>query len=171
MTVIGGFVSIRTVRQEVFPEFSLNLISISVPYLGAAPEEVEEGVCLRVEEAIQGLDDVKEIISTANEGIGVVIVELTTYADSRKVLEDIKSRVDAIDTFPEETEKPIITEVTNRRQVINLAVYGDADERSLRNLGEDVRDDLAARRFTRLQSAAHAGSARRGVDRAVSPRH
>jgi multidrug efflux pump subunit AcrB len=132
------------IRQEVFPEFSLDLITITVPYLGAAPEEVEEGVCVRIEEEIQDLDGVKQITSLASEGMGVVTVEMELGADVRKLLDDIKSRVDAIDTFPEETEKPIIRELTNRRQVIDIAVYGDTDEKSLRHLAEQVRDELAA---------------------------
>ena len=132
------------IRQEVFPEFSLDLITITVPYLGAAPEEVEEAVSIRIEEEIQDLDGVKQITSSASEGIGVVSVELQTGVDVREVLDDIKARVDAIDTFPGETEKPIIRELTNRRQVIDVAIYGDADEASLRNVGEQVRDELAA---------------------------
>jgi multidrug efflux pump subunit AcrB len=144
LIIVGGVVSITTVRQEVFPEFSLDLITISVPYLGASPEEVEEGVCVRIEEAIQGLDGVKRVTSTASEGVGAVMVELLLDADARKVLDDIKSRVDAIDTFPEETEKPVVREVTNRRQVIDIAVSGPADERTLRNLAERVRDEITA---------------------------
>ena len=132
------------IKQEVFPEFSLDLIMIRVPYLGAAPEEVEEGVCRRIEEEIQDLDGVKRIVSNASEGYGVVTVELQLGADARVVLDDVKARVDAIDTFPEETEKPIIREITNRRQVIDVAVYGDTDEASLRYLAEAVRDDIAA---------------------------
>jgi multidrug efflux pump subunit AcrB len=131
-------------RQEIFPEFSLDLITITVPYLGAAPDEVEEGVCVRVEEEIQDLDGVKQITSVAAEGMGVVSVELELGADMGRLLDDIKARVDAIDTFPEETEKPIIRELTNRRQVVDVAVYGDADETSLRHVAEQVRDDLAA---------------------------
>ena len=132
------------IRQEVFPEFSMDLISIRVPYLGAAPEEVEQGVCVRVEEAIQGLDGVDKITSTASEGAGQVMVELTTDADVRRVLDEIKSRVDAIDTFPEETEKPIVTEVTNRRQVVDVAIFGEIDDRALRHLADQLRDDLTA---------------------------
>ncbi len=132
------------IKQEVFPEFSLDLISIRVPYLGAAPQEVEEGVVQRIEEAIQGLDGVEEIVSTASEGVGSVNVKLTLGADGRRVLDDIKSRIDAIETFPEETEEPIVSEVTNRRQVIDIAIYGDADEKTLRVLAERVRDDLTA---------------------------
>lgn len=131
-------------RQEVFPEFSLDLITVTVPYLGAAPEEVEEGVCVRIEEAIQDLDGVKRIRSNASEGVGTVTVEVARGGDPRKLLDDIKTRVDAIDTFPEETEQPVIEEVLNRRQVIHVAVSGNTDEKSLKLLGQQVRDEIAA---------------------------
>jgi multidrug efflux pump subunit AcrB len=131
-------------RQEVFPEFSLDLITITVPYLGAAPEEVEEGICLRIEEEIQDLDGVKRIRSTAAEGVGIVSVELQLDADVSRVLDDVKARVDAIDTFPAQTEQPVIREITNRRQVIDVAVFGETDEAGLRLLAERVRDDLSA---------------------------
>ena len=142
--MVGGLLSAFTVRREIFPEFDLDIITVTVPYLGAAPEEVEEGVCVRVEESIQGIDGVKRVTSTAAEGRGTVVVELDLGANARKVLDDIKSRVDAIDTFPEQTEKPIIQELTNRRQVINLAVWGDADETTLKRLAERVRDEIAS---------------------------
>jgi multidrug efflux pump subunit AcrB len=131
-------------KQEVFPEFSLDRITISVPYLGAAPAEVEEAVNIRIEEAIQGIDGIKQIISTASEGMGSVMIELELGADARKVVDDIKSSVDAIDTFPVETEKPIVREMIARRQVIDIAVSGRTDEMSLKTLAEKVRDDLSA---------------------------
>ncbi len=130
LIVAGGLLTALTVKREVMPEFSLDMITVQVPYRGAAPEEVEEGVCIRVEEAIQGLDGIKEVTSTASEGSGQITIELEAGADVRKVLDDVKARVDAIDTFPEETEKPIIQEITNRNQVINVAVHGHIDEAS-----------------------------------------
>jgi len=142
--VAGGYTVLSHTKQEVFPEFELDLISIRVPYLGAAPEEVEEGVCVRIEEAIQGLDGVKEITSTSSEGSGSVLVKLELGSDVQKVLDDIKARVDAIETFPEETEKPIVSDITNRRQVIDIAIWGDADEFTLKALAERTRDELAA---------------------------
>ncbi|HAK56310.1 MAG: efflux RND transporter permease subunit [Vicinamibacterales bacterium] len=144
LIVAGGLFTAVTIKREVFPEFSLDMITVQVPYRGAAPEEVEEGVCVRVEEAIQGLDGIKRITSTASEGSGMVTIELEAGADVREVLDDVKSRVDAIETFPEETEKPIIQEITNRQQVINVAVHGQLDEVSLKSLAEQVRDDLSA---------------------------
>jgi len=143
MIIAGGILTLFNLKVEVFPEFSLDLITVSVQYLGAAPEEVEEGVCVRVEEAIQGMDGVKEITSTASEGLGVVVIELDLGADVRRVLDDVKSRVDAIDTFPELTEKPVIREITNRRQVVFVAVAGETDEGTLKVLAEQVRDDIA----------------------------
>ena len=142
--VASGIIALVNVNSEVFPEFSLDLINIEVPYLGAAPEEVEEAVCVRIEEAIQGLDGIKQITSTASEGMGSVMAELELGADVRSVLDDIKGRVDAIDTFPEETEKPIIREMIARNQVISLAVSGDTDEFTLKAVAEQIRDELSA---------------------------
>jgi multidrug efflux pump subunit AcrB len=142
LIIVGGLLSMRSVKVEVFPEFDLGLITVTVPYLGAAPEEVEEAVCVRIEEAVQGLDGIKEITSVASEGVGNVTIELTLGADAREVLDDVKARVDAINTFPEETEKPIISELSNRRQVVYVAVAGDVEEKTLRHVAENVRDEL-----------------------------
>ena len=103
--LLGGLLTALRSKPEVFPEFSLDMITVSVSYLGAAPEEVEEAVIIRVEEAIQGVDGIKRITSTASEGSGTVTIELETDASLSKVLDDVKARVDAIETFPEETEK------------------------------------------------------------------
>ncbi|MEE3202845.1 MAG: efflux RND transporter permease subunit, partial [Acidobacteriota bacterium] len=140
---VSGFVAITTVTEEVFPEIELDRISISVPYLGAAPEEVEEAVAIRIEEAIQGIDGIKEIQSTSSEGTASVMIELELGADSRKVVDDVKSNVDAISTFPIETETPIITELTARNQVTDIAVSGHTDIFTLKALAEQVRDELS----------------------------
>ena len=115
-----------------------------VPYLGAAPEEVEEGVCARIEEAVASLTGVKKITSTAAEGVGTVLIEVLEGIETRELLDDVKNRVDAIETFPDETEEPIVQHQLVKRQVINVAVSGQADEKTLKRIGERVRDDLAA---------------------------
>ena len=142
--IVSGLIASFNVKEEVFPEFSLDMVTIEVPYLGAAPEEVESAVCVRIEEAIQGIDGIKQIISTASEGMGSVQIELELGADARKVVDDIKSNVDAITTFPIETEKPIVRELTTRQQVVDVAVSGAADELTLKRVAERVRDDLTA---------------------------
>lgn len=140
--LIAGTLAIFGVKKEVFPEFSSDMIQVSVLYPGAAPEEVEEGICVRIEEALQGVEGIKRMRSTATESMGTVIVEVQPGYDTRELLDDVKNRVDAIDTFPEETEKPVIQESIVRYQVINVAVSGDADERTIKALTERVREEL-----------------------------
>ncbi|SVB73534.1 uncharacterized protein METZ01_LOCUS226388, partial [marine metagenome] len=140
--VVTGIAATTTVREEIFPEIELDRITIEVPYLGAAPEEVEQAVNIRIEEAIQGTDGIKQIQSTASEGMGTVIVELELGADARKVIDDVKSNVDAITTFPIETEKPIVREMVSRMQVTDIAVSGYVDPFALKAAAVQVRDEL-----------------------------
>ncbi|MFH1843172.1 MAG: efflux RND transporter permease subunit [bacterium] len=140
----AGLMTAVSIKQEVFPEVSLDLISVRVPYLGASPAEVEEGVCIKVEEQIQSIDGIKKITSTANEGMGVVLAELEITAEPQEVLDDIKAEVDRIITFPLETEKPIVSLIEPRRQVMDVVVYGEVSERSLKTLADNIRDDLTA---------------------------
>jgi len=140
--IVAGLMSIFGVRMEVFPEMSLDLISVSVPYLGASPADVEQGVCLRVEEAVAGVDGVKRITSTASEGVGTTLIEVDEYADTQRVLDDVKAEVGRIITFPEQTEKPVITEIKTRHKVITVVVYGDVPELVLRKVADQVYDDL-----------------------------
>ena len=142
--MVSGLIATTTVKEEVFPEVELDRISIQVPYLGAAPEEVEEGVVIRIEEAIQGVDGIKEIQSTASEGNASVMIELELGADARRVVDEVKNNVDAITTFPLETEKPIIREMTARNQVTDISIAGDTDIFALKALAERVRDELTA---------------------------
>ena len=141
---IVGVMTIGTLRQEVFPEFSSDIISVRVVYPGAAPEEVEEGISQKIEESIYGLTDVKKITSSSQENAGSVMVELNPGTDAARALDEIKTRIDAIDTFPEEAEKPLIEEIIMRKQVINVAVSGGATEKTLRHYASKVRDQLMA---------------------------
>ncbi|MBC2595394.1 efflux RND transporter permease subunit [Ruficoccus amylovorans] len=140
---VGGLVSMFfTTKVELFPEFSLDAITVRVPFRGAAPEEVEANVIKRIEERIQDLQGIKKMTSVATEGLGTVTVEVQNDYDARKLLDDIKVRVDAIDTFPEETEKPIVEEILIKREVIAVAVYGETSEGVLKRMGEEVRNEL-----------------------------
>lgn len=141
--LIGGAIILFTqVKQEVFPEFEIDLVRISVPYPGASPDEVEKGIILAVEEAVRGLDGVKEVISSALEGMASVNVELRYDADKRKAVSDIKNEIDRISSFPEDAEEPVVSIPMRRREVLSLIIYGDQDEKVLRELAESVRDDL-----------------------------
>ena len=144
LIVASGLTGAAAVTEEVFPELDLRRISIQVPYLGAAPEEVESGVVVRIEEAVQNIDGVQQIVSTASEGSASVIVELETGADAQRVLDEITNNVQAITTFPVETEKPLIRELVTRNQVTDVAIVGAADVASLKSIAELVRDGLVA---------------------------
>ena len=140
--LIGGLMMALRIKQEVFPEFDLDIVTVAVPYPGASPEEVEQGVVLAIEEGVRGITDVKEVTSVASEGRGVVTAELEDGVDRQRVYQEIQQEVERITTFPEDTEEPEVVLATHRRGVMDLTLYGDADEWVLRELAEQVRDRL-----------------------------
>ncbi len=143
--VCGGFIASAQVKQEVFPEFTMDFITAWVHYPGASPAEVEQGIVLSIEDRVRGIDGVKKVTATAREGFGTVVVELLSGANSGKALQDVKNAVDGILSFPEEAEKPVVSLVEMRNQVLSLMVYGDQDEQTLRDLAEQIRDELLQR--------------------------
>ncbi|MGD9416923.1 MAG: efflux RND transporter permease subunit [Desulfobacterales bacterium] len=140
--IVAGLVTVMKMRREMFPQFALDMIVVSVDYPGSSPEEVEEGICIKIEEQIEGIEGIDRIISTAREGNGEVVAELESGTDVQKVLDEIKAEVDRIDTFPEEAEEPLVLEIINRDPTIYIAAYGDVAERRLRQAAEKIRDDL-----------------------------
>ncbi|MBT6177675.1 MAG: efflux RND transporter permease subunit, partial [Deltaproteobacteria bacterium] len=140
--VIGGLIFIDKVKWEVFPEFELEMVLINVPYPGASPSEVEQGVILAVEEAVRAVDGIQELRSTASEGSAVIAADFMAGTDTSRALNDVKSAVDRITTLPEDIERPIISLASNRSQVISLVIYGDRSERELRDLAQNMRDEL-----------------------------
>ena len=140
--LLGGYLKMKNVKQEVFPEFDLDIIVITVPYPGASPAEVEQGVALAAEEAVRGVDGVKRVSITANEGVASVIVELLMGTDPDQALNDVKAAIDRVTSFPENSERPNVMMLANRYQVISLVIYGDQSEAALRALAEKARNDL-----------------------------
>ncbi|NDY71982.1 AcrB/AcrD/AcrF family protein [Desulfobacter hydrogenophilus] len=138
--LVGGLFMVFNIKQEVFPEFSLDTVSISVAYPGASPEEVESGIILAVEEAVRDLEGIDEITSEALEGSASVIIEALDGADVTRLWQEIKSEVDRIDTFPDEAEDPVVTITSRQREVVRLALYGNAPETTMRDLADDIRD-------------------------------
>ncbi len=143
--VATGLLTATTVRQEFFPEVALDIVMVTVPFPGAAPEDIERGILQVIEQEIEGVDGIKEYISIASEDVGVVSVEIDPLADRRRVIDDVKSRVEAIDTFPEDAERPIVQELIVRILVLNVALYGEVEEQALKELGEEVRESLIER--------------------------
>jgi len=141
--ILGGIFGIIKVQKQIFPQFVINVISIQVPYLGAAPQEVEEGVVLKIEEAIKDLEGIKKITSVAREGLGSVSVEAEDGYDVQNLLDEIKVQVDAIATFPANTEKPVVYRIKAQQDVLWVSVYGDVTERELKEVTKTMRDEIA----------------------------
>ncbi|MEM7016171.1 MAG: efflux RND transporter permease subunit [Pseudomonadota bacterium] len=142
--ILAGVYSALTTNQEEFPSFDVKVVNVNVPYLGAAPVEVEKAVCVRIEEAIEGLEGIDKIRTTATEGNCSVTAELNEDADTVAALNEIKSRVDGINSFPAETEKPIVSKLALSRRVMQVAISGDTDEKTLKELAREMRDDIAS---------------------------
>jgi len=139
--LIGGILTTLTIRQEVFPAFDIDTVIISVAYPGTSPKEVEEGIILSLEESVRDIEGVKRITSTASEGVGAVTVELVSGTEKSRALADIKNAVDGL-RLPEEAERPNVSLITPRMEVISIVIYGDIDEYALLSLAEKARDDL-----------------------------
>ncbi len=139
VALIGGLFAVFGLKQEVFPEFELDVVSVTVPYPGASPSEVEQGIVLSIEEAVRGIDGVKRVQSVAAEGAGNVTIELLLGANPDKVAADVKNEVDRIQTFPLEAEEPTVSVMSRKRAVISLLFSGDLEERVLHELAEQAR--------------------------------
>jgi len=141
----GGVWTAITMQKEVEPRYELDYVDVSVSYPGAAPAEVEEGILLPVEEAVRGVQGIKEISSTAGEGSGQVNLELVTGVNRMRVYQDVDQAISQIRTFPVDAEEPEVRLRSWQRDVMEIGVYGEVDIWTLRQLGERVRDRLLTR--------------------------
>jgi len=139
---MAGGMALFSMVRESFPQFSIDLITINVAYPGADPEEVEEGICLKLEDALEAIEGIKQYTTTASENIGSALIEVEEGFDVKEVLDEVKSKIDAISTFPLDAEKPIITEILMRESVILMALSGDMSEKQLKTWAEEVRDEV-----------------------------
>lgn len=142
--VIAGLAALTQIPVKLYPDVEIPIINVSIAYPGAAPEEVASGVCARIEERVQGITGVKEVRSVAVEGRCTASLELFFDVDDARVLDEVKNQVNAIDSFPDETEKPVVNFIEQKTIVLEVAVTGPTDERALKELGFRVRDDIVA---------------------------
>ncbi|MBE9543379.1 MAG: efflux RND transporter permease subunit, partial [Proteobacteria bacterium] len=140
--LVAGIFTGLTMKIEVFPETDLDIISISTVYSGASPSEVEEAILRQIEENVAGLAGIERIDSVAREGVGQVTIEVMKDWDVKKLLDDVKSEVDRITTLPDEAEKPVVRSLTRRSRVINVAVFGEADEAVIKHLADNIKDEM-----------------------------
>src|SRR6056297_2985875 len=123
----GGIWSAYNMQKEVFPQFALDIVEVSVVYPGAAPSEVEKGILLPVEEAIRGVQGIKEVTSTAYEGAGSISIELVAGTNRMKAFQDIDQAVNRIRTFPDDIEEPEVRLQARQRTVMQVGLYGDSE--------------------------------------------
>lgn len=140
--IVGGLVTFLTMKTEVFPNITKDEVTVSVSYPGASPSEVVEGVILVVEDAVSSVEWADKVTSTASEGKGTVTVELVEGSDRQQAYQDIKAEIDRINTFPDESEDPVVELSSRKRSVVDITVYGDMPELELRHYAESLKQDL-----------------------------
>ena len=132
----------QDIPSEVFPEFELDFIVVAVPYSGATPEEIEKSILLPIEDAVGGINGIKKVTGTANEGMGSFRIEILNGADKNSVFEDVKTAVERLTSLPDDAEEPQVQQPRRRREVLNITIYGDAPARSLIEQAQIVRESL-----------------------------
>ncbi|WP_345684039.1 efflux RND transporter permease subunit [Novipirellula caenicola] len=140
----GGLWSAAVMQKEVFPQFQLDVVEVYVGYPGAAPSEVEQGILRPIEEAVRGVEGIREITSEAREGRGEVLIEIVAGSQRMKAYQDIDQAISRIRTFPEQIEQPEVRLQSQQQEVMQVALYGPVDIWSLRKLAEQLRDTLQA---------------------------
>ncbi len=142
--LVMGVVSTQKMVSEVFPEFSLDLISVTVVYPGAAQEEVEEGICTKLENAVEGLEGIDKVTTTASEGLASMLIEVDPDTNTNKVKDDIQNEIDRIDTFPRDAEEPVVKEIVYKEVVMSMALFGNAPEKTLKETAKEIKYELLA---------------------------
>jgi len=142
--LLGGIYTAFTIKKEVQPAVEVDIITVGVPFLGATPEDVEEGVLIKIEEAVQDIEGIKEMISTAVRNYGSVRIEVESDYEVLDILDQVKNRVDAISTFPDNTEKPVYTRAQFEMQVMMVTVSGEVDERTMKEFAKQIRNEVVA---------------------------
>ncbi|MDX3773028.1 efflux RND transporter permease subunit [Chromatiaceae bacterium AAb-1] len=140
--LIVGITAAFTIKKQMFPEIMVEQVNIRVPYLGAAPQEVESGVIDKIEESLRSINGIKRIRSTAVQGMGTVRAEISSGYNVQEVMEEIKMQVAAISSLPEQTERPVVYRAKWQSNALWLSLHGDVDERTLKELAKDIRDDI-----------------------------
>jgi len=140
--LVSGVLAYMNTRQEEFPSIETGTIQVNVPYPGAAPEEVEQAVCLHLEEALENVENIQRMTSTAREGGCAATLQLEGGADLNRVLNDVKSTIDGIVTFPDDIEEPTVASFSPVSTVMSLALVADTDDASLKEIGEQIRLEL-----------------------------
>lgn len=139
---LAGWIASSSMIKEIYPEFSLDMITITVEYPGADPEEIEEGISRKVEEAIEEVEGIRQYTTKSKENVGTTVIEVRQDYDVKAVLEKVKTQVEAISTFPEDAERPVIQEFLLKDPVLQLFISGDMSERRIKEWGQRLKEEI-----------------------------
>ena len=142
--LVGGLFTAMTIRKQMFPQFENSWMSIQVAYPGAAPQEVEEGITMKIEEALEGMQGLERLITYSNRGFSQTWIRIDESFDTKEVLDEVKMQIDSISTFPDGMERPIVAKEKYRQEVMFLSLHGPLSQRNLKDLGSKVHDELLA---------------------------
>jgi multidrug efflux pump subunit AcrB len=144
LVFFAGALSLSNISKEMFPRTEIRMITVSAPYPGAAPVEVEKGVILPMESALEGLQGIKKITSSANRDFATIRLEIEPNEDINEVMTQVENRIDGITNLPDDLEKPTVQRVQQNLWAMGVAVYGDMTERQKKLVGDEVYDELLA---------------------------
>ncbi|ABV94769.1 efflux transporter [Dinoroseobacter shibae DFL 12 = DSM 16493] len=142
LVLVVGLLSLFAIPQKTFPDFTLEVVDIRVVYPGASPGEIEQSIIRPIEDQISGIDGVDEVTATAREGSGQVSVALLLGADVAEKLDEVKTEIDRITTFPEDAEEPTVTQRSNRSRALEIAIHGPVPEQVLKEEAERLKSEL-----------------------------
>ncbi|TWX49174.1 efflux RND transporter permease subunit [Colwellia hornerae] len=140
--LVGGFFTISTINKQMFPQININWISYVAPYPGAAPQEVEEGITIKVEEALETVQGLKRVITYSNRSFSNGWFEVDLDYDPQVVLEEVKSAIDSISSFPDGMERIKVEREKFRQEVMYISLYGDLTNGELKELGRKVHNEI-----------------------------
>jgi multidrug efflux pump subunit AcrB len=166
--LVAGVLIYLSITREIFPEFSLDSISIRTEYPGTSPVEIEKLITIKIEDEITDIDGVDNIYSESQEGLSLITVELSEYANLDRALNDISSAIDAIEDLPEDADDPVVSEIKNAFPVITVSVFGGLRELTMKEIAEDVRDSI--REIPDVGSVYLSGAREREIWVEVDPR-
>jgi multidrug efflux pump subunit AcrB len=140
--IVGGLLTANTIRKQFFPQVDINWIELSAVYSGAAPKEVEEGITIKIEEALESVQGLRRVITRSKQNMMSAHIRVEDDYDPNLVLEEIKNEINSIASFPDGMENINIERVKLRQEVMYISLYGDLNARQLKDIGNTIHDEI-----------------------------
>lgn len=140
--LVGGALTAFTINKQMFPQVKINWIQYSAVYPGAAPQEVEEGITIKIEEALETVQGLERVITYSNRNASSGYFRIDESYDPQIVLEEVKSAIDSIPSFPDGMERPKVERIKFRQEVMYISLYGDLSNTELKELGRSIHDEI-----------------------------